>query len=278
MTEDEDRKRHREAFEKMLGLVLSTVKSLKDQQKSSTAKKDVALRRWAMYLGLLMVNVGKSVARLIDTEDVTAIAILCRSIYEYRVKTEFFLHDAKTQELALQQYLTIPTAYRRQLKRMPTTTDEIEKQLDAMFEAWIKQGGAKDIYSGSKGLTKMALALAGKKEILKDENGEEYTHALAVSYGHPSWFAHGDAPLIAEFFPEWMKDDNWDYVEEPSSSGALSTIRGSIGDVFTYLVHVRRHYDIPLIPVQVAMRRALELSPSIGYRARDLTFKDLHKK
>jgi hypothetical protein len=255
---------HKASVDEMLALISDSLKALPPQQ--PLAKKDAVLLRWVMTLGALMLNVGRSISRLIETGDVVSITILARCTYEYRTKARFFLKDATTRRLAFDQYMTTVTAYTEALKRLPTLTPILNQQLDAAQEAWIKAGGKADKFSGKRGVTAMATELAPKEEILTDEDGNKYTYELRTFYNTPSWYVHAEAPLIAEFFSTWQpdSDDPADFVisETPLyHDDVCHIVRGCIGDMYMYLGTVRTYYKIPMDDVQAAVGRAKLLSP-----------------
>jgi hypothetical protein len=252
--------KHKASLDEMLRLIDHTLKALPPKQKEG--RRDVALRRWAMMLGVMMLNVGRTVSRLIETDDVVSILILGRSIYEYRLKAQYFFKDKTTRRLAFDQFMTIVTAYVNGLRRLPTLTPTLDQKLEMMRDSWVQTGGKADPYSGHRAVKTMALDLASPGEVKQDADGDKYTAALSTSYGIPSWYAHASAPLIAEFSPHWYDDEDWTFSETPvNHTDVLPMIRGIIADLFMYLWTVRKHYKIQSYDLKLAVERSRELMP-----------------
>jgi hypothetical protein len=72
---------------------------------SGQSRKVVAELRWQIYLSVMIADVATSVIRLAKTDDVRAMTILNRCLFEYRVKAEYF---RKATDDAYEQYLSIP--------------------------------------------------------------------------------------------------------------------------------------------------------------------------
>jgi hypothetical protein len=255
---------HKAVFDEMLALIATTLKTL--PPKTTLAKKDAVLLRWVMTLGALMLNVGRSISRMIETDDAVSITILARCMFEYRVKTRFFLKDATTRRLAYDQFMTTVTAYTEALKKLPPLAPNQDAMLDAAQDAWLKAGGKADKFSGKRGVTAMATDLADPNDVFTDEEGNKYTHELRTFYNTPSWYVHAEAPLIAEFFAKWQPDsasgDHFVISETPLyHDDIFTTVRGCIADMYMYLGTVRTYYNIPMTDVQLANERAKLLSP-----------------
>jgi hypothetical protein len=261
MSDDKDK--HKASLDEMLQLLEHTLKLVRAYKpKAPEARRDIALRRWAMTLGALMLNVGRSISRLIDTDDVVTVMILSRSMYEYRLKTQYFLKDNQTRRLAFDQFMTIVTAFVQGLRRLPTITEDIDDRLTASHNAWIASGGKEDPYSGKRAVTTMAIELAQPGEVLKDDKGNEYTHQLTTSYHIPSWFAHGSAPVVGEFFPKWYDDADMTFQTTPlHHNSVLVYIRGVISEIFQYIFLVRKRYDIEMFSLKQAVERSKLLQP-----------------
>ena len=252
--------KHKASLEEMLGLLESTIEQVRTLKELAPGKRDVAVRRWVLMLGAMMLNVARSVGRLADSGDVAAIYILNRSIYEYKIKTLYFLKDSKTRRLAHEQYMTTATAYIQGLKRLPTMTEELSAQMDALQNAWFESGGKEDPYSGARGVTTMALELASPDEILTLNDRDKYTHDLSVSYHIPSWFVHGSAPLIGEFFSNLNDDSDWTLNNIPSNhTNVLPLLRSTISYLFVYMHAVRRHYRLAENDLVLPIKRAQQL-------------------
>jgi hypothetical protein len=258
------RVQHKESLDEMLRLVQDTLKALKPIV--AEAKKDAILRRWVMTLGVMMLNVGRSISRLIETDDAVSIMILGRSLYEYRIKTVFFLKDKATRRLAYDQYMTTVTAYIEALNKLPTTTADLKAKLDAAQGAWIEAGGKADIQFGKWGTTSMATSLAKPADVFQDGNGIKYTHELRTFYNTPSWFVHGAPGLIAEFFEKWQPHEqgveDFNLSERPLNHNDVPhNVRGCIADLCMYLYVVRDHYKIQKFDLKLASDKAKKLSP-----------------
>lgn len=183
---NDEKAKHKASLEEMLCLLEQTLEAVRlYKPKAPEARRDIALRRWAMTLGALMLNVGRSASRLIETDDVVSVMILGRSMYEYCLKTRYFFKDNQTRRLAFDQFMTIVTSFVQGLRRLPTITDDIDAKLAASYDAWLAAGGKEDPYSGKRAATTMALALAKPNEILKDNSGDSYSHQLTTSYHIP---------------------------------------------------------------------------------------------
>jgi hypothetical protein len=260
---DDKRAKHKACLDEMLRNLEATLKEL--QPKAKESGREAALRRWSIMLGVMMLNVGRTILRLIDTNDVVSATILSRSIYEYRISIEYFLKDSKTRTAAFEQFQAIVTIFVKEIKRLPTATPTVRERLDAMRDAWIKLGGKADPYSGSRAFTKMVLELAPPEMVKTDESGDKYTDEMVTSYGLPSWFAHGSAPLIGEFMPQWYEPDGWTVSMTPlNHPDILPIVRGVIKDLVAYLRTVRAHYDLPLYGLKSAVERSRDLvSPEI---------------
>ncbi len=260
MTRNTAKVKHKASRDEMLRLLEDTLKLLPPKQREG--KRDVALRRWAIMLGTMMLNVGRTVSRLIDTDDVVSVLILGRSMYEYRLKTQYFFKDKATRRLAHDQYMTIVTAYVRGLRRLPNSTPTLDQRLNIMHESWLESGGKADHYSGHRAVKTMALDLASPVEIHEDLHGEKYTAALTTSYLIPSWYVHGSAALIAEFTRQWYDDNDWNVSAIPlNHPDVLPMVRGVVADLFIYLWTVRSHYKIASYDLKLAVERSRELLP-----------------
>jgi hypothetical protein len=186
-------------------------------------------------------------------------------MYEYRIKTRYFLKDSTTRRLAFDQYMTSVTAYVLALKKLPTLTSDLDQQLDEMQDAWINAGGKADTLSGKRGVTAMAIALAQPSDVFTDDDGDKYTHELRTFYNTPSWYVHAEAPVIAEFFETWQPDSNdptdFSISETPLyHEDIFHIVRGCIGDMYMYIGTARTHYNIPMTDLQASVERAKLLS------------------
>jgi hypothetical protein len=254
---------HKESLDEMLRLVDQTLDALKPTEVLS--KKDAVLRRWVICLGVLMLNVGRSISRLVETEDVISIIVLCRCLYEYRIKTQFFLKGPKTRRIAFKQFMTTVTALVNALRSLPTLTTEVDSQLTRANDAWIAAGGEQDTFTAKWSVTAMALDLAAPSDVLVDRDGK-YTYELRTSYILPSWFVHGSAPLITEFYERWQPHqlglDDWSLSKTPiNHDDVLPSVRRAIAHLCMYIRVVRLSYGIPFEDVMPAVERAKLLSP-----------------
>jgi hypothetical protein len=262
--DDNVRAKHKALFDEMLRYVDQTLKLLPPKQ--ALSKKDAVLLRWVMTMGVMILNVGRSISRLIDTEDAVSIIILSRCLYEYRIKTRYFLKDANSRRTAFDQFRTTVSAYIDALKKLPTLTATVDAQLTRAQEAWIKAGGKDELFTGKIGPTSMAIALAEPADVLRDEDGNKYTYELRTFYNVPSWFVHGSPPLIAEFFERWLPEER-DVADFNISTTPLyhndinHMIRGVIADLYMYLGTVRTYYKIEVFSVRLAVDRAKALMP-----------------
>lgn len=259
----DDKAKHKACLEQMLRLLEQTLEAVRTyKSKAPEARRDIALRRWAMALGALMLNAGRSISRLIETDDLVSIMILSRSMYEYRLKTQYFLKNNATRRLAFDQFMTIVTSFVQGLRRLRTVTEDIDAKLTASYDAWVAAGGKEDPYSGKRAVTTMALDLAKPNEILTDKNGDRYTHELTTSYHIPSWFSHGTATVIGEFFPKWYDDADMTFQITPLHHNSVEVyIRGVISEIVQYLFVVRKRYSLEMFSLKLAIERSRDLQP-----------------
>jgi hypothetical protein len=258
------RAKHKALFDEMLDIVEKTLKLLPPKQ--ALSKKDAVLLRWVMTLGVMILNVGRSISRLIDTDDAVSIIILSRCIYEYRTKTRYFLRDANSRRTAFDQFRTTVSAYIDALKKLPTLTPSVDAKLTTAQDAWIKAGGKDDLFTGKVGVTSMALALAKPTDVLRDDDDNKYTYELRTFYNVPSWFVHGSPPLIPEFSERWQPEDraveDFNISTTPLYHNDINhMIRGVIADLYMYLGTVRTYYKIEMFSVSLAVDRAKALTP-----------------
>lgn len=61
----------------------------------SNPKRDQAIGRWRILLGIMMVKLGEGIATLAPTGNFCPMIILARSLYEYLTKARFFLSHRK---------------------------------------------------------------------------------------------------------------------------------------------------------------------------------------
>jgi hypothetical protein len=111
----------------------------------------------------------------------------------------------------------------------------------------------------------MALDLAAPSDVLVDRDGK-YTYELRTSYILPSWFVHGSAPLITEFYERWQPHqlglDDWSLSKTPiNHDDVLPSVRRAIAHLCMYIRVVRLSYGIPFEDVMPAVERAKLLSP-----------------
>lgn len=249
--------RHKDALDKMLRLLEQTLPTVV-KPKSGESKRQIALRRWMATLGAMLLNVGRSIGRLDPTEDAVAVTILCRSMFEYRVKALYFLKDNEAARNAMKQYMTTISGYVYGLKNLPTEFPGVTDRLGEVHEAWIKAGG-QQLHAGNVTLTNMALSLDPSKVKVDDKQGR-YSDEL-ITYQHiPSWFVHGEPQLLAEFFPNWLDENDHTFTTAPTYHGdALIHVRGAIGDIYAYLFEVRKTYGMILLPLKYAAEAHKEL-------------------
>jgi hypothetical protein len=250
--------RHKDALDKMLRLLEQTLPTVV-KPKPGESKRQIALRRWMATLGAMLKNVGRSISRLDPTDDAVAITILCRSMFEYRVKALYFLKDNEAARNATKQYMTPISGYVNGLQKLPTKFPGVTERLSEIYEAWIKAGG-QQLHAGNITLTKVALALTDLTKIKVDDKQGRYSDELIAFQHIPSWFVHGEPQLLAEFFPNWLDENDHTFTTSPTYHGdALIHVKGAIGDIYAYLLFVRKKYGMMLLPLKYAAEAHKEL-------------------
>jgi len=165
--------------------------------------------------------------------------ILARSIFEYRIKSEYFLANRKE---AYRQYRMIPKRVHADLSKLPAPDDAAAAELVNRYLEWRRTAGLlADDNAGDIGAAKMFLTIATDKR--RASEGSEYSPEFIDKYGIPSWTVHADAAAIAQVFPLWNSDDNWT-INEPALLEQLGTASQVLHTLFDHLRAVRIHHKM----------------------------------
>jgi hypothetical protein len=192
-----------------------------EKSKPKHSKRDKAIGRWQIYLGVMLVKVAEGIADLAPSRNFRPMIILARSMFEYLTKTHFFLEHRKE---AFEQYSSIGARMFSELSKLQHHDPTMGAKLAAAYLEWKRTSGTRDEYSGNLGLTKMHLATVDKASVKQDKNGVDYTEVFQTAYSLPSLYAHGEPLIMPEIFPKLGDDTNWDYREDATFMDALSMV------------------------------------------------------
>jgi hypothetical protein len=182
------------------------------------AKRDKAVGRWQIYLGIMMIKMGEGIASLAPTDNFRPMIILARSLYEYLTKARFFLTHRKE---AYEQYLSTGARMYADLSKVGHPNPMMAVELGAAYLNWKRTSGTRNEYSGNVSLSKMHLSIVHRDEIKSDKDGSQYTEQFQTGYGFPSLYVHGEPLLIPEVFKDANDDSDWSYREDTTYMDCL---------------------------------------------------------
>ncbi len=227
------------------------------------SKRDVVERRWQILLLTLSADAVRGFITMLKARNHRSAIILARSIFEYRIKSEYFLANRKE---AYRQYRLIPKRVHADLSKLPAPDDAAAAELVNMYLEWRRTAGRlADDYAGGVGVSKMFLTIAGDKRHTSD--GIEYSPEFIDKYGIPSWTVHADAAAIAQVFLFWNSDDNW-MIGEASLFEQLGAASQVMHTLFDHLRAVRIHYNMDVEPLERLRKRSIQIQDDLKRECR----------
>jgi len=217
-------------------------------QAKPTSKREVADRRWQVYLLVLSGDALRGVAALLRAKEYRCAVILARSIFEYRIKAEYLLKNRKE---AYRQFNLLPKKIYADLGRLPAPNVMDQAQLVNLYLEWRRTAGTlADETRRDIGAFQMAMA------ILEDQNtdseGNAYSPEFVDKYGIPSWTVHADAAGIAEVLPGFKDDHDWSIRRGAIAFEHFSTVALEVlHTVYDHLRVVRIEFDLDFGPLQL---------------------------
>jgi hypothetical protein len=240
-----------EALHGLRKLVEKTADNLRPSE--SLDEEAVAQRRWQIMLGILTLDAARSMERLAKAAEVRTCIILARCIYEYRIRSAYYL---KHPDDALRQYRLVPSRHYKDMQKLPSSNADAEAALAANYLEWRKNAENPDDKARVPAVARMAYDLAPPGERLKDANGTEYAQEEGAAYGIPSWYVHGQAPIILELFDDWEDPTNWRFYKDVRVMRLETILRGTNGFLAVYLKTLREAFNMDIAPVKRAFGKA----------------------
>lgn len=226
---------------KVRRLAEKTTDSLKPENPAELDAQAIAQRRWQIHLGVLMIDVLRSMEKLARAKESRSCVILGRSVYEYQLRSEWCL---KHPDKALALFETIPKRHYTDMQRLPPLDPQTEVAMASSYLEWRKSADLSDENMGVPGVVTMSLDLARPEDKLQDATGRQYVNAETIANAIPSWYVHGNPQLIYELFDDWTNPENWHFSKELRVMRLPSIIRGAIGSGCVYLANLRRAFGM----------------------------------
>jgi hypothetical protein len=219
-----------------------------------TSKRDIAERRWQIYLLVLSGDAVRGVAALLRAKEYRAAVVLARTIFEYRIKAEYLIKNRKE---AYRQFRLLPKKVYTDLSKLSAPSDVDQANLVNMYLEWRRTAGIlAEEYQGDIGASKMALAVL--EDTKTDGDGKEYSPEFIHKYGIPSWTVHADAAGMAEVLPGFNNDHDWSIRAGAIPYEHFSTVALEVlHTVFDHLRAVRIAYDLDYEPLEKLGMRSL---------------------
>ncbi len=208
---------------------------------SRASKKDVALARWHVYLGVLIGDAAESVAVLAPARRTRAVIILNRCIYEFVLKAKYF--DVHRKE-AYEQFASIGARKFAMVSRLDNPSRDMHLLFVNDYVEWKRTSGTRDEYSGNKHVSTMHVALAKDEDVKTDQAGTKYTSAFETVYSVPSLYVHADPILMRDVFPAMNDDHDWSMREEEHLLGIHGQLGLTGGNLLGYLSLMAERYGL----------------------------------
>jgi len=211
------------------------------------SKRDIAERRWQIYLLVMSGDATRGVASLLRAEEYRCAVVLARCIFEYRIKAEYLLKNRKE---AYRQFNLLPKKVYSDLSKLSASSDVDRANLVNMYLEWCRTAGTlADEYQGDIGASKMAMAILEDKK--QDSDGREYSPEFVHKYGIPSWTVHADAAGMAEVLPGFKDDQDWSIGAGAIPYEHFTTVALEVlHTLFDHLRAVRIQYGLDYEPLQ----------------------------
>jgi hypothetical protein len=234
-----------EVVRKLRRLIEKTTDALPPRTPSALSAEEIAQRRWQIHLGILMHDATRSLEKLAKANELRGCIILSRCLYEYRVRSAYYL---KHPDIALTLYQSARSRQYWDLQRLPPLDVATEIEMANNYLAWYKTADLTDENLGLPGVVKMAVDLAEPQDVRTDPKGQKYVHDEATSYTIPSWYVHGGPQLIVDLFDDWTDPGNWRIHKQPRIVLFVTIVRAAIEHCTAYLVKVREVFDMDVAP------------------------------
>jgi hypothetical protein len=252
-------------------LLRSIVREIADleRKKRKRSKRDRAISRWQIYLGVMLLKASEAVETLLPSSNVRAMAILVRSMYEYQQKAEYFLSHRKE---AFEQYGSIGARQYAELSRLAHPDATVAVRLTTAYLEWKRTSGNRDHRSGDVALAKMHLENAKKSKVKTDKDGTRYTEEFQTAYGVPSLYVHGEPLLMPEVFPKLNDESNWDFRENVTNFDALSMLGSAYSHLLRFCFKATKAYELDygrIRALNLQMKRVINDTAELrGYERR----------
>lgn len=184
---------------------------------------------------------------LLYAKEYRSAVILARSIFEYRIKAEYFL---KKRREAYRQFRLTVRRIHTDLSKLSPPDEASAAHLENAYLDWHRTAGvlAND-FMGDIGASQMWLAVA--EDVRIDSDGKPYSPEFIHKYGIPSWTVHADSAGMAEVFPGFNDDSDWKIREgsvlfDHFSAVALEVLHS----IYDHLRCVRIKYKLDFHPLE----------------------------
>jgi hypothetical protein len=243
---------NRDLIGKLTQLLRTILGEIADKERaaSKNSKRDRAISRWQVYLGVMLLKCVEAIEALMASRNVRAMAILVRSMYEYQQKAEYFLTHRKE---AFEQFGSIGARQYSELSKLAHPDDSMGVRLVAAFLEWKRTSGSRHERSGDVAMSKMHLANAKKAAIKVDKSGTRYTEEFQTAYSIPSLYVHGEPLLMPEVFPKLNDDKNWEFREDVTNLDALSILGSAYSHLLRFCVKTTKAYGLEYGRIRLLM-------------------------
>lgn len=238
--------------------ITNEVSAMEREKRSRSSRKDVAISRWVIYLGIMLAQVAEGVATLARLGNVRAAVILTRSMYEYQQKAQYFLSHKKE---AFEQLTSIVARRYNTLTKLAHPNPQVGVILAADYMEWKVTSGDRNEWSGNKRVFPMHLENVASSKIKMDRKGARYTEEFETAYGVPSAYVHAEPFLMPEIFPALKDDSNWDVRETPIYFDALTAVNAANVHLSNYCLKTTDAYKLDfkrIFELRSQIRRVIE--------------------